>query len=76
VTKNKVRFDWLPAAGAMTYNLEVREDSKTGNKVVDKKNLTASEVKANLDVGFYLWRVTACNLDGCTKSKWWDFERK
>lgn len=77
VKKQKVRFDWTPSFDALTYRLLVREDSKKGPKVVDKKGLTASEVKANLPAGHaYFWRLFACNVYGCTPSGWFDFERK
>lgn len=77
VSKQKTLFDWQPSDGAMTYNLEVRQDSKQGPKVVDKKNLAASQVKANLNAGHtYFWRVFACNVYGCKASKWFDLFRK
>ena len=73
---SKALLDWSDALCASTYNLQVRQDSKTGAVKVNKTGLTKSQFKVkNLTPGkTYFWRVTAVNSQGSTKSAWRRFQ--
>lgn len=77
VTTPKAPLDWKDATCATTYNVLVKQDSKTGATVWSKNGAPNSQAttKKLLKGKTYFWRVEACNPPhGCTKSGWGKFK--
>ncbi len=74
----KVKLDWGDTACPATYEVIVRQGSKTGPIVLKKEGLTLSEREVkSLSAGVtYYWRVTAKNSFGKIKSLWFSFTVK
>lgn len=72
------KLKWQAARCAVTYNVIVKQGSKTGIKVFNKKNLVTTEVTTTaLTKGkTYFWRVTGKNPNGKTNSAWQSFSVK
>lgn len=70
---NPVTLDWNDVACASYYQVEVRQNSKTGTRVANKKP-TVSELELTLTSGVrYYWKLRACNRMGCSPwtTSWW-----
>lgn len=71
-----VSFTWNPAANAAYYLLQLSTDWQFNSLLVNKYEDTwTSDIYSPLpDNGStYLWRVFACNSDGCSESATWPF---
>lgn len=76
VSGPRVKLDWTDAACAETYQLTVREGSRSGLVVLKKGDLKKSKatIKAQLTPGVtYFWRVQAINSFGKRNSPWRSF---
>ena len=71
----RLSLDWADASCATKYTIVVRDTTKNGVIVVRKRNLVQSRYETGVLPGgkTFLWRVTACNNFGCSKSKWHEF---
>lgn len=77
VKKARVVLKWNAVSCTGIYQVVVRENSPQGKRVEQNKNVSATQYKTiKLDAPkTYVWRVTACNDAGCTKSQWRTFNR-
>ncbi len=75
-TKTKVKLDWNNSNCAARYQVIVRQNSTTGPKMQENKNLTTSQftTKSLPKNKTYYWQVKACNAKGCKASAWWSFK--
>src|SRR5262249_51286210 len=73
-----VKLDWTDTACAKTYEVLVRQDSKTGTLAFEARGLRKSKAvaKALIPGHTYFWRVTAINELGKGKSAWFSFKVK
>ena len=72
VTKRRVNLDWTDVSCANKYQVTVRVNSSKGSIADENKNLdvsayTTKRLSRNTK---YVWRVKACNANGCTKTAW------
>lgn len=75
LTAQRVNLDWGNVTCATSYSVEVRRNSKAGTVEDSATGLTISRYKTvKLKRGTtYVWRASACNVNGCTASKWQKF---
>ena len=77
VNTAKAPLDWDAALCATSYNILVKQDSKSGATVWNKTGvLTTDALTKKLTRGkTYYWRIQACNPPyGCTNSVWGKFK--
>lgn len=75
VTKRRVRLVWQATTCAETYSIQVRQDSKKGDRVARATDLTTTSftTTALAREHTYFWQVKACNSHGCIRSPWRTF---
>lgn len=78
VTTSQALLDWAGPDCAKTFNVIVRQKSKTGPVVFSKTKLKTSQVQtpALANNQTYVWQVTACVKTTCTASGWFKFKRQ
>lgn len=66
---------WHSADGATTYQVQMRVENRRGKVVVDTTvNVAHIQTPVLKAAQNYLWRVRACNADGCSAwTGWWHF---
>lgn len=77
VTRPRALLKWFGVSCATKYQIIVRDGSPSGTIVEQNKNVVNTQYKTIALAGgkTYVWRVTACNNAGCTKSVWRTFIR-
>lgn len=76
-SKNKVSLDWEDNDCATSYTVLLRQDKKNG-QIIEQKDTEESKHKTvKLVKGKkYFWFISACNSEGCKKSKPFSFSVK
>jgi predicted outer membrane repeat protein len=71
-----VILDWAGPDCAKTFNVELRQDSKSGAVLFSKSKIQVTQAAPPKLAKFhkYFWRVTACNKAGCVTSGWGKFK--
>ena len=71
-----VTLDWSDSSGASYYQVQVRQDTKSGSLVVDQQPSASTFITPSLLSGhWYYWRVRPCSSAGCSAwSAWWKFK--
>lgn len=79
VSVTQVPLDWSDVQCTTGYNVVLRQDSKTGPKIIKKAKPTVSHLTTPaLDPAHnYVWRVRSCNNTGCGPwTEWQTFRVK
>ncbi len=78
VAAGAVRLKWRAASCATYYKIIVKQNSASGAPIQSANNLTATQFTTQTLAGKtkFVWRVRACNANGCRASAWWSFTTK
>lgn len=73
--KRRVTLSWSESFCEANYKVQVRANSRKGERVMVAKNLDATQIKTKrLARGTtYFWRVTSCAAGDCMRSGWHSF---
>ncbi len=70
-------FQWSPALGASTYQIQVSDNSSFSNIIIDSASIPTSSFQIGVDLNRfqqYFWRVKASNVSGTSGwSEIWSF---
>ncbi len=77
VAAGPARLKWRAASCATYYKITVKQNS-SGALIQAANNLTTTQFTTQALAGKtkYVWRVRACNANGCRASAWWSFTTK